>query len=83
MTCNRFLNHMQSGNDEDLCSDNSEGGGNGEGAEDDSLINSRFCDDKRRKKFKINLKNKKNFFIPFALSALVFEGFFVLTFILA
>lgn len=38
---------------------------------------------RRRKKFKMNLKNKKNFFVPYALCALAFEGFCVLSFVLA
>jgi hypothetical protein len=40
-------------------------------------------DERRRKKFKMNLKNKKNFFVPYVLCALVFEGFFALTYGLA
>lgn len=66
---------MQQGNEEEMFSDVSLKSNNK--GEDDTLLSIRG---KKRRKFKIDLKNKNNFFIPFLISCIVLEFYFGLTF---
>ncbi|KAL4432303.1 hypothetical protein ABPG74_011062 [Tetrahymena malaccensis] len=73
--CENFVNQMQSGNDEEMFSDTSLQSNHGE--EDAMFLRSKG---KKRRKFKIDLKNRNNFFIPFILCVLFFEAYFIATY---
>ena len=66
---------MQSGNDEEMFSDTSLQSKNNN--DEDSLLRVKG---KKRKKYKIDLKNKTNFFIPFLISCIALEIYFGLAY---
>ncbi|KAL4506973.1 hypothetical protein ABPG72_001394 [Tetrahymena utriculariae] len=78
--CENFLACLQGSNEDDASSTFSEM----QEDEDQSLTGTNLRRrSKKRRNFRINLKNKQNFFLPFILIIIVFEGYFSYTYILS